>query len=127
MALTEKEKRDLTEAGWREGMSAAKHTEVAEWDFEEADVEGESEADLAALSYDEAVDVLTNAAWESEQNARQYAGHPTYEITRVFGDHDRDEWDLEEAYEHYEEGVGKGIERGIAKRLGSRNKWKGRP
>jgi hypothetical protein len=54
-------------------------------------------------------DTVTAEAYAIEENQRQFAGDPSYEITRTYGAVERDEHDLEEAYEEYE----KGIERGI--------------
>lgn len=123
MALTEAEKRDLTAAGWQEGRQAAANSEPDEYNFSEAGVEGSTIEDVYGLDYHEAEEVLTAAAFDGEQNARQMAGHPTYEITATYGDPDRDEYDIEEAYELYEAGVNKGIESGILKRLGPEDKW----
>jgi hypothetical protein len=122
--ITKDEKQDLIEAGEGEGYEATRYAEVTDTDFDEVGVEGEDEDDLKLLSYEDAVAVVANAAWEGEQNSRQYSGHSTYEITRIFGARDRDEWDLEEAYEHYEEGVSRGIDRGVRERLGPKSKWR---
>jgi hypothetical protein len=125
MSLTKTEKRDLTQAGYDEGLESAKYAEITDMEFSEVGVVGENEDDLQNLSYDDAISVVSYAAWESEQNSRQYAGHVTYDITRTYyGAHGRDEWDLDEAYELYEAGVDKGIERGAEKRLGPKSKWK---
>lgn len=125
MALTKAEKRELHEIGWHQGQQAIKYAEPDEYDFSEAGVEGEDIEDVYRQDYDTAAEILTNAAYESEQNSRQYAGHPTYDITSYYGAPERDEYDIEVAYEAYEAGVSKGIEDGVSDRLGPRNKWGG--
>lgn len=57
-------------------------------------------------------DDMASEAFEIESNARQYAGHPTYEI------------ESDAAWEAYDRGVGVGIKKGLAERFGKPRKTK---
>jgi hypothetical protein len=60
-------------------------------------------------------EVLTNAAYEAEMNARQYS--PWEFIAQEINDSD----DPEELWEQYERGVTAGIQRGVRERIGPRS------
>lgn len=51
---------------------------------------------------------IASEAWEIEQNARQYADHPSYDIRS------------DAAWEAYDRGVGVGIKQGISARFGAK-------
>lgn len=53
---------------------------------------------------------IASEAWEIEENARQYADHPTYDIHS------------DAAWEAYDRGVNVGIKQGIAARFGAKRK-----
>lgn len=57
-------------------------------------------------------DDMMSEAYEIESNARQYAGHPTYEI------------ESDAAWDAYERGVGVGIKKGLAERFPTPRKTK---
>jgi hypothetical protein len=67
------------------------------------------------LDKPELEEVAESAAWEGEQNARQYAGF-SYFAMEINQSGDR----AEGLWEKYEEGVGVGIRKGVAEFLGAR-------
>lgn len=106
-----KELRGWYEDGYIQGSRAAKYTDVSKQDFREVGIKGETWEDLLDLEWEDAVSILESAAYESEMNSRQYAGHPTYNLRY-------DEEGLEEeAYDAYSDGVTTGIKAGAEDRL----------
>ena len=101
--------RDARDAGTTEGEGAVEnnrdefmaHAKSAEWIVE---LPNGSERFASKADLDNFMDWAVGEASESESNARQYAGHPTYDIT---GD---------AAFTAYENGVTKGMDRALKAR-----------
>jgi len=95
--------------GRAEGFGAAIHCEVGDSDRKQADCECVPPAICC--------DCLAEAAYESEQNARQFT--PWEFIAKAINECGRRAQGLWDAYER---GVGKGIWQGVKARLGKEDK-----
>ena len=98
---------DAYSRGYDAGYNAAVYCEVGHQDKREAncgcDDDGTTECE----------DCLSAAAFDSEQNARNFS---PFEFTASAINEDDDS---DELWESYDDGVAKGIKAGIAERLGS--------
>ena len=110
-------KQDAKDYGITQGLAAIRYCEVGDEDRREAGCECNPRKPLATESVrvSETVvceDCLTQAAFESEQNARQFSPFE-------FFAHDVNETGdrAEGLWESYDEGVGIGIRKGLQKRL----------
>jgi len=98
-------KEEAKSDGRRKGEEAVRHCEVEQNELFER---WKRSGDQRALR-----NALMEEAQLAENNARQYSGHPIYEINRL----DLEDWEYGEVTRAYEEGVSDGIKEGLEERM----------